>query len=100
MMVPQQDLTVLASGCAVSGRVAGRDLDVGGRRPLEHRHLRRRDGQRRREGRHLDGHVDAHGEAEARARRRLSAVRVARDTGAAVAPRRAALETTEGRVPR
>ena len=31
MMVPQQDLTVLASGCAVSGRVAGRDLDVLGR---------------------------------------------------------------------
>ena len=31
MMVPQQDLTVLASGCAVSGRVAGRDLDLSGR---------------------------------------------------------------------
>jgi cytoskeletal protein CcmA (bactofilin family) len=28
MVIPQQDLTVLASGCAVSGRVAGRDLDV------------------------------------------------------------------------
>jgi len=31
MMVPEQALTVLASGCAVSGRVAGRDLDVLGR---------------------------------------------------------------------
>jgi len=31
MLVSQQDLTVLASGCAVSGRVAGRDLDVLGR---------------------------------------------------------------------
>src|ERR1700741_5032251 len=31
MMVSQQDRTVLASGCAVSGRVAGRDLDVLGR---------------------------------------------------------------------
>ena len=31
MVVSQQDLTVLASGCAVSGRVAGRDLDVLGR---------------------------------------------------------------------
>lgn len=28
MVIAQQDLTVLASGCAVSGRVAGRDLDV------------------------------------------------------------------------
>ena len=31
MMPSSQDLTVLASGCAVSGRVAGRDLDVLGR---------------------------------------------------------------------
>jgi cytoskeletal protein CcmA (bactofilin family) len=31
MPVPRQDLTVLASGCAVSGHVAGGDLDVLGR---------------------------------------------------------------------
>lgn len=31
MLAPPQDLTVLASGCAVSGRVSGRDLDVLGR---------------------------------------------------------------------
>jgi cytoskeletal protein CcmA (bactofilin family) len=31
MMAPNQDATVLAPGCALSGRVSGRDLDVLGR---------------------------------------------------------------------
>jgi cytoskeletal protein CcmA (bactofilin family) len=31
MLTPNQDATVLAPGCALSGRVSGRDLDVLGR---------------------------------------------------------------------